>query len=86
MKRTPPQTHHRAAALAASEQIRRREVSRLLRRTDLSPNEEEIVDSLSRSLVDGLFFGPISEATAHVGSCTATHLKGRPECPRSGRS
>lgn len=44
-----------------AEQIRYREVSRALGKMDLSPEEEEVIERLSYSLVAKLFLGPISE-------------------------
>jgi hypothetical protein len=49
----------------SAEQIRRREVSRVLRKVDLSP-EEEAVERMSRSLVGRLLHGPISRVMAHA--------------------
>ena len=46
----------------SAEQIRRREVSRILKKMDLSPEEEEAIERLSYSLVTKLLVGPISEA------------------------
>lgn len=43
------------------ERIRRHEVSRALRKVNVSPKEEEVIDLLSRSLVGKLLDGPISE-------------------------
>ena len=51
-----------------AEQIRRREVSRILEKMDLSPEEEESVERLSHSLVAKLLLGPISEAIARRDS------------------
>ena len=51
-----------------AEQIRRREVSRILERMNLSPEEEEAVERLSYSLVVKLLLGPISEAIARRDS------------------
>jgi glutamyl-tRNA reductase len=48
------------------EQIRRREVSRALKRINLSPEEEEAIERLSRSLVDKLLFGPSSSVMARA--------------------
>ena len=45
----------------SAEQIRRHEVSRALRKVDLSPEEEEAIERLSHSLVAKLLLGPISE-------------------------
>jgi hypothetical protein len=49
-----------------AEQIRRREVSRVLRKMDLSPDEVEGVERLSCTLVRRILLGPISEAMACV--------------------
>ena len=46
----------------SAEQIRHREVSRVLEKMDLSPEEEEAVERLSYSLVAKILLGPISEA------------------------
>ena len=53
-----------------AEQIRRHELSRALKRMDLSPEEEESIERLSHSLVNKLLHGPISElkALAETGS------------------
>jgi hypothetical protein len=51
-----------------AEQIRRHEVSRILEKMDLSPEEEEAVERLSYSLVVKLLLGPISEAMARRDS------------------
>ena len=48
------------------ERIRRHEVSRALNKVNLSPEEEEIVDLFSRSLVGRLLHGPISEVMERV--------------------
>jgi glutamyl-tRNA reductase len=50
----------------SAEQIRRHEVSRALRKIDLSPEEEEVIERLSRSLVDKLLHGPISTVIARA--------------------
>jgi glutamyl-tRNA reductase len=51
----------------SAEQIRRREVSRALRKVDLSPEvEAEAVERMSRSLVGRLLHGPISRVTARA--------------------
>jgi len=44
-----------------AEQIRRHELSRALKKLDLSPQEEESVERLSHSLVNKLLHGPIAE-------------------------
>jgi Glutamyl-tRNAGlu reductase, dimerisation domain len=43
------------------ERIRRHEVSRALKKVNLSPEEEKVIDLFSRSLVGRLLHGPISE-------------------------
>jgi hypothetical protein len=43
------------------ERIRRHEVSRALKKVNISPKEEEVIVLFSRSLVGKLFQGPISE-------------------------
>jgi glutamyl-tRNA reductase len=51
----------------SAEQIRRREVSRALRKVDLSPEvEAEAVERMSRSLVGRLLHGPISRVMARA--------------------
>jgi glutamyl-tRNA reductase len=47
-----------------AEQVRRHELARALRRMDLSPEETEAVERMSRSLVNKLLHGPISELKA----------------------
>ena len=49
-----------------AEQIRRHELSRALGKMNLSPEEEEAVERLSRSLVNKLLHGPISEIKARA--------------------
>ena len=44
-----------------AEQIHYREMSRALGKMDLSPEEEEVIERLSYSLVTKLLLGPISE-------------------------
>ena len=50
----------------SAEQIRRHEVSRALKKVDLSSEEEEVIERLSRSLVGKLLHGPISKVMARV--------------------
>ena len=50
----------------SAEQIRRHEVSRALKKVDLSPDEEEVIERLSRSLVGKLLHGPISKVMARA--------------------
>jgi glutamyl-tRNA reductase len=47
-----------------AEQIRRHELSRALKKMDLSPEEEAAVERMSHSLVNKLLHGPISELKA----------------------
>jgi glutamyl-tRNA reductase len=47
-----------------AERIRRHELARALQRMDLSPEEAEAVERMSRSLVNKLLHGPISELKA----------------------
>jgi glutamyl-tRNA reductase len=49
-----------------AERIRRHELSRALARMDLSPGEEAAVERMSRSLVNKLLHGPISEIKARA--------------------
>ena len=73
-----------------AEQIRHREVSRVLEKMDLSPEEEEAVERLSYSLVAKLLLDPISDAMArmihtvstgrgvnHVLATSGAHVKDR---------
>src|SRR5918997_2018319 len=48
------------------ELIRRHEVSRALKKVNLSPEEAGVIDLLSRSLVGKLLDGPISEVLARA--------------------
>ena len=48
------------------ERIRRHEVSRALKKTNLSPEDKEVIDLFSRSLVGKLLDGPISEVLARA--------------------
>ncbi len=50
----------------SAEQIRRHEVSRALKQIDLSTEEEEVIELLSRSLVGKLLHGPISRVMARA--------------------
>lgn len=49
---------------SGAEDIRRHELSRALKRMDLSPQETEAVERMSHSLVNKLLHGPISELKA----------------------
>jgi glutamyl-tRNA reductase len=48
------------------ESIRAREVCRLLNKLSLSPEQEEAIENLSRSLVEKLVRGPIAKRVAPV--------------------
>ena len=48
------------------ERMRRHEVSRALKKVNVSPEEAEIIDLLSRSLVGKLLDGPISEVLSRA--------------------
>lgn len=50
----------------AVEQIRHREVIRALRKMNLSPKEEKIIERLSYTLVAELLLGPVSEVMARA--------------------
>lgn len=49
-----------------AERIRHREVSRTLRKMSLSPEKEQEIERMSRSLVEKILTGPLSERTALV--------------------
>ncbi len=71
------------------ERIRRHEVSRALNKVNLSPEEEEVIDLFSRSLVGRLLHGPISNviarAEAEVCSADRRSLEARGELERYER-
>jgi glutamyl-tRNA reductase len=50
----------------SAEQIRRREVSRVLRKLDLSSEGVEGIERLGCALVDRIFVGPIAKAMARL--------------------
>lgn len=58
-------------SLDEAERVRRREVSRALRKMGLPPEGEAAVERLSRSLVGGLLRGPIPEAMARAEAAFA---------------
>jgi glutamyl-tRNAGlu reductase-like protein len=64
------------------ERIRRHEVSRALKKVNLSPEEEEIVDLFSRSLVGRLLHGPISEVMERVEAELSFRDRPGPKAPR----
>jgi hypothetical protein len=49
---------------ASADRVRARETERVLRKLDLSREQAEAVECLSRSLVDELVHGPIAKVTA----------------------
>ena len=51
---------------ASAERARARETERVLRKLDLSREQAEAVERLSRSLVENLLHGPIAEVTAII--------------------
>ena len=63
------------------ERIRCHEVSRVLKKVDLSPEEAGIIDLLSRSLVGKLLDGPISEVMARAESEMPFARRSDPEAP-----
>ncbi len=65
----------------SAERIRRQEVSHTLARMALSPEEETAVERMSRSLVDKLLRGPISEVTTCAESGTSPQDQRGPEEP-----
>ena len=50
----------------SAERVRARETERLLRKLDLSREQSEAVERVSRSLVEELVHGPIAEVTAII--------------------
>lgn len=66
MKREPPRVPYRASGEDSAEQTRRREVARVLEKINLSLEEEQIIESLSYSLVAKLLLGPIPGAVARA--------------------
>jgi hypothetical protein len=60
----------------SAERIRRREVSRILKKGDLSPEVEEAIEQLSFSLVAELLRGPISEIMARAMIRTSHQERG----------
>ena len=56
----PPRAHRPSFSQDSAEQIRRREVARILKKMNLSPEEQEAIERLSHLLVAKLLLGPIS--------------------------
>ena len=61
-----PGAHRPSFSQDSLEQIRRREVTRILKKMNPSPEEEEAIELFSRLLVARLVLGPISEAMTHA--------------------
>ena len=57
-----PRAHRPSFSQDSLEQIRRREVTRILKKMNPSPDEEETIELFSHLLVARLLLGPISEA------------------------
>ena len=57
---------NRQDSVHSVESIRAREVRRLLNKLSLSPEQEEAIENLSRSLVEELVRGPIAKTVAPV--------------------
>lgn len=64
------------------ERIRRHEVSRALNKVNLSPEEEEVIDLFSRSLVGRLLHGPISEVMERAEAELSFRGRSGQEAPR----
>jgi glutamyl-tRNA reductase len=63
-------------SLASTERVCARETARVLRKLDLSREQAEAVECLSRSLVDELVRGPIAKVTA-ISERTGESAAGR---------
>lgn len=70
----------------SAERIRGQEVSHVLGRMDLSPEEKTAVERMSRSLVDKLLRGPISEVITRAESGTSPQDQRGPEEPGDRRA
>jgi glutamyl-tRNA reductase len=57
---------NRQDSVHSVESIRAREIRRLLNKLGLSPEQEEAIENLSRSLVEELVRGPIAKTVALV--------------------
>jgi hypothetical protein len=64
-----------------AERIRRREVSRVLGGTNLSPDEERAIERLSRSLVTKLLCGPCHGHAGRRGGGSYALLPDGPSIP-----
>lgn len=67
--------------IAMVEQIRLQEVSRVLRKIDLSPEDVKDIERLGCTLVDRILLGPVSEAMARLE--TRSYHEGGPDCNRA---
>ena len=65
------------------ERLRRHEVSRTLKKVNLSPEEEEVIDRFSRTLVGRLLHGPISEVMERTEAELSFRSRTGTEAPRS---
>jgi Glutamyl-tRNAGlu reductase, dimerisation domain len=59
-----PMSRGTSNSCASADRLRARETARVLRKLDLSREQAEAVERLSRSLVDELVRGPIAKITA----------------------
>jgi glutamyl-tRNA reductase len=66
----PPRTHRPSFSQDSAEQIRRREVARILKKMNPSHEEQEAIERLSHLLVAKLLLGPIS-AIMHNEICAS---------------
>lgn len=64
------------------ERFRRHEVSRALKKVNLSPEEQEVIDLFSRSLVGRLLHGPISEVMERAEAELSFRSRPGQEAPR----
>ena len=62
----PSQAHRPSFSQDSAEQIRRREVARILKKMNPTTEEEEVIERLSHLLVARLLLDPISEAMSHA--------------------
>lgn len=62
-----------------AEKVREHEISKAMKRTDLSPDQAEAVEKMSRSLVNKLLHGPISEikSRAETGPSETPQMRRR---------
>ena len=60
--------------------VRRREVSRILKRVEPSPKNAEAIEGLSRAIVDGVLRGPIAAVKLLMGAEAKTPEGGGNAC------